>query len=98
MAVTGLPGLEELERNFGPFQESLNKLTGLKIELYPISSRTIIVHSLMSKNVDLVLFGPAEYVITASKTKIKPIAALSRTDYFSSIVTCLLYTSDAADE
>lgn len=86
MAVTGLSGLEELERNFGPFQQALNQVTGLKIKFYPLSSRTVVIQALKGKAVDFVLFGPAEYVVAASQVKIHPIAALSRADYFSAIV------------
>ena len=87
MAITGLSGLEQLERDFGAFQDALNKASGMKIKFFPLSNRTVIVQSLKAKHVDLVLFGPAEYAVTRSKLMVKPIAALSRTDYFSAIVT-----------
>ncbi len=86
MAVTGLNGLEDLQRNFAPFQSKLSELTGLQIEFYPLSSRTIVIEALKSGMVDLVIFGPAEYVVASSKSKIIPVAGLSRPDYYSSIV------------
>jgi phosphonate transport system substrate-binding protein len=40
-----------------------------------------------SKRIDVVLTGPAEYVIFRSRTKAYPIVGFSRPDYFSVIVT-----------
>ena len=86
LAVTGLNGLEELERNFKPFQSIISEVSGYNIKFYPLTSRTIVIQALKAGTVDLVLMGPAEYAIAASKTKVTPIAALTRPDYFSSII------------
>ncbi len=62
-AVTDIEGLEALQQEFGPFEDALEKATGYDIKLYPVSSRTAAVEAMNSGNVDLVLTGPAEYVV-----------------------------------
>jgi len=85
-AVSDIAGLEELKTNFGKFQEELSKAVGVEIKLYPISSRTVAVEALKNKKVDLILTGPAEYVVIKKKINIRPIVRFSRPDYFSVIV------------
>ncbi|CAA6605548.1 Phosphonate ABC transporter phosphate-binding periplasmic component [Rhodospirillaceae bacterium LM-1] len=88
MAVTDLVGLEELQREFGEFKKVLTETTGYEIEFLPVSNRTAAVEALRFKKVDLVMTGPAEYVVIkkrAPKTRI--VAGLSRPDYFAVVVT-----------
>ena len=86
LAVTGLPGLEELQREFAGFQQAIQKATGLEVAFVPITSRTAVVEAIRSKKLDFALTGPAEYVILKSKTEIAPVVAFSRPDYFSAII------------
>lgn len=85
-AVTDIAGLEELQREFEKFQQVLSDATGLTFKLYPVTSRTAVVEALVSKRVDFVLTGPAEYVVIRKKTEATPLIGFSRPDYFSCII------------
>jgi phosphonate transport system substrate-binding protein len=85
-AVTDLEGLEQLQREFGPFRDTLSKLTGLSIKLYPVPNRTAAVEAMRAGQVELVLTGPAEYVIFQNRTNARPIAGFSRPDYFADLI------------
>lgn len=85
-AVTDIVGLEELQTEFGAFQNLLEEKTGYHVEFFPVSSRNIVVEALRSGKVDFVLTGPAEYVVIHKRTNASPIIRFSRPDYFSSIV------------
>ena len=63
LAVTDVEGMEALIKEFGPFEAALEASTGLDIELFPVSSRTAAVEAINQGQVDLVLTGPAEYVV-----------------------------------
>jgi phosphonate transport system substrate-binding protein len=85
-AVTDIEGLESLQRDFGPFKETLERATGFKIEFFPVPGRTAAVEALAAKQLDFVLTGPAEYVVFRARTNAQPVVALTRPDYFSQIV------------
>ncbi len=85
-AVTELEGLEQLQTEFGAFRDKLNEKTGLNIKFYPVPNRTAAVEAMKNKKIDLVLTGPAEYVIFKSMTDAKPLVGFSRPDYFGDIV------------
>ena len=40
MAVTDLVGMEELQREFGPFKKELERATGSTIDFLPVTNRT----------------------------------------------------------
>ncbi|NJR13919.1 MAG: hypothetical protein HC779_06780 [Phyllobacteriaceae bacterium] len=40
LAITDVDGLENLQREFGPFEAAFEKLTGLNLEFFPVSGRT----------------------------------------------------------
>lgn len=84
-AVTDIEGLEALQQEFGAFELALEKATGLEIELYPVASRTTAVEALNSKQVDLVLTGPAEYVVMKELSQPKIVVAWQRPDYFAQV-------------
>lgn len=84
-AVTDIEGLEALQQEFGGFQKELSKLTGLDIELIPVSSRTAAVEAMNSGHVELVLTGPAEYVVMKELSDPKIVVAWQRPDYFAQI-------------
>jgi phosphonate transport system substrate-binding protein len=86
LAVTDLEGLEELQREFGKFQEKLSELTGLEFKFFPVSSRTAAAEALKAKKVDFVLTGPAEYVVMRQRTNAEPIVGFGRPDYFAGII------------
>jgi phosphonate transport system substrate-binding protein len=85
-AVTDVEGLEKLHQEFGPFRDALQELTGFEIEFFPVSSRTAAVEALSSSQVDLVLTGPAEYVVMKELTNAEIVTAWQRPDYFAQIV------------
>lgn len=84
-AVTDIEGLEALQQEFGGFEKALEKVTGLDIELFPVSSRTSAVEALNSAQIDLVLTGPAEYVVMKELAQPKIVVAWQRPDYFAQI-------------
>lgn len=85
-AVTDMEGLEQLQQEFGPFGTALEAATGLEVELFAVSSRTAAVEAMNSGLVDLVLTGPAEYVVMKHLTEAQIVVAWQRPDYFSQIV------------
>ena len=80
-AITDVEGLEQLQREFGAFRDLLEQRTGMNIKLFPVSDRTAAVTALENDQIDLVLTGPAEYVIFRSRTEVRPLAGLYRPDY-----------------
>jgi phosphonate transport system substrate-binding protein len=86
-AVTDIEGLETLQQEFGAFEEALEKSSGLEIELFPVSSRTAAVEALNSGKVELVLTGPAEYVVMKELADPKIVVGWQRPNYFAQIVT-----------
>lgn len=84
-AVTDIEGLEALQQEFGGFQKELEKVTGLDIELIPVSSRTAAVEAMNSGHVELVLTGPAEYVVMKELSQPRIVVAWQRPDYFAQV-------------
>ncbi|HEX2018560.1 MAG TPA: PhnD/SsuA/transferrin family substrate-binding protein [Aurantimonas sp.] len=84
-AVTDIEGLEALQQEFGGFQEALEAETGLDIELIPVSSRTAAVEALNAGQVELVLTGPAEYVVMKELSDPRIVVAWQRPDYFAQV-------------
>ncbi len=85
-AVTDIEGLEHLQQEFGAFEAALEEQTGLDIELFPVNSRTAAVEALNQGQVDLVLTGPAEYVVIEELTDAEIVVAWQRPNYFAQIV------------
>ena len=81
-AVTDIVGLEELQTEYGGFQKALSGFSGIELRFFPVNNRTAAVESMKSKRIDVVLTGPAEYIIFRSRTKAYPIVGFSRPDYF----------------
>jgi phosphonate transport system substrate-binding protein len=86
LAVTDLVGLEELQREFGPFKEALEETTGYAIDFIPVTNRTAALEALRFKKVDFVLTGPAEYVVMRKRAASDVVVGLYRPDYFSMIL------------
>ena len=87
LAITDVDGLESLQREFGPFKAAFEKVSGLKVEFFPVSGRTAAVEAMAAKQVDFVLTGPAEYVVFQARTKATPVVTWQRPDYNSYVVT-----------
>ncbi|MGK7940641.1 MAG: phosphate/phosphite/phosphonate ABC transporter substrate-binding protein [Crocosphaera sp.] len=84
-AVTDVQGLEELQRDFEPFRDALAETLGKKIEFFPVADRTAAAVALQADQVDIVLTGPAEYVVMQAKTQAVPFIAITRPNYRSVI-------------
>ena len=87
LAITDVDGLESLQREFGPFKAAFEKVSGLKVEFFPVSGRTAAVEAMAAKQVDFVLTGPAEYIVFQARTKATPVVTWQRPDYTSYVVT-----------
>ncbi|MBL8574000.1 MAG: PhnD/SsuA/transferrin family substrate-binding protein [Hyphomicrobiaceae bacterium] len=85
-AVTDVDGLEKLQREFGPFKAEFEKISGLKVDFFPVSGRTAAVEAMAADQVDFVLTGPAEYVVFAARTKAVPVVTWQRPDYYAHVV------------
>lgn len=86
-AVTDIEGLEALQQEFGAFENALEESSGLEIELFPVSSRTAAVEALNSGKVELVLTGPAEYVVMKELADPTIVVGWQRPNYYAQIVT-----------
>lgn len=86
LAITDVPGLEEVQRDFGPFRDAFQRLSGTELRFFAVSSRTAAVEALNARRVDFVLTGPAEYVVFRQRTNAVPVVTFQRPDYFSNIV------------
>ena len=86
-AVTDLQGLEELQREFGAFKDTLEELAGVEIEFYAVADRVAAAAALGADQVDVVFTGPAEYVVMQARTDASPIVAIKRENYRSCIYT-----------
>jgi phosphonate transport system substrate-binding protein len=86
-AVTDLQGMEELQREFGAFETTFEEKSGLKLEFFAVNDRTAAAAALDSGDVDMVLTGPAEYVVIHERTEAQPVIAIRRDGYRSCIYT-----------
>lgn len=87
LAVTDIEGLEALQQEFGPFEAALEAATGHDIELFAVSSRTSAVEAINQGQVDMILTGPAEYVVIKELSNPVIIAGWQRPNYYAQIVT-----------
>lgn len=85
-AVTDIDGMEALQREMGPFKAAFEAASGLKVEFFPVSGRTVAVEAMAADQVDFVLTGPAEYVVFNARLDAQPVVTWVRPDYFSTVV------------
>lgn len=85
-AVTDIDGLESLQREMGPFKDAFEAASGLKVEFFPVSGRTVAVEAMAADQVDFVLTGPAEYVVFNARLNAQPVVTFQRPDYYSNVV------------
>lgn len=85
-AVTDIDGLEALQREMGPFKDAFEAASGLKVEFFPVSGRTVAVEAMAADQVDFVLTGPAEYVVFNARLNAQPVVTWNRPDYYSTLV------------
>lgn len=84
-AVTDIDGAEAVQREMGPFKDAFEKISGLKVEFFPVSGRTVAVEAMAAEQVDFVLTGPAEYVVFNARLDAQPVVTWNRPDYYSNI-------------
>ena len=83
-ADTGVEGMEELRRSFGPFVEVMEQTLGVKIRFFPVGNRTAVVNALRFRQVDVVMTGPSEYIALQTHARgAQPIVSLARPSYAS---------------
>jgi phosphonate transport system substrate-binding protein len=85
-AVTDIDGLEQLQADMGPFKEAFEAASGLTVEFFPVSGRTVAVEAMAADQVDFVLTGPAEYVVFNARLNAQPVVVWERPDYYSNVV------------
>ncbi|VDC24653.1 phosphate/phosphite/phosphonate ABC transporter substrate-binding protein [Pseudogemmobacter humi] len=85
-AVTDIDGMEALQREMGPFKEAFEAASGLKVEFFPVSGRTVAVEAMAADQVDFVLTGPSEYVVFNARLDARPVVTWVRPDYYSTVV------------
>lgn len=83
---TGVEGLETLVVEFEGFRVAFEEATGKNIEFFPISSRTAASTALEFDEIDLLLTGPAEYVVLKQEADALPVVGITRPGYRSIIV------------
>lgn len=85
-AITDIDGMEALQREMGPFKEAFQAASGLQVEFFPVSGRTVAVEAMAADQVDFVLTGPAEYVVFNARLDAQPVVTWVRPDYYSTVV------------
>lgn len=85
-AVTDIDGMEALQREMGPFKQAFEAASGLKVDFFPVSGRTVAVEAMAADQVDFVLTGPAEYVVFNARLDAQPVVTWVRPDYYSTVV------------
>ena len=97
-AVTDIDGLEAVQREMGPFAAAFEAASGLKVEFFPVSGRTVAVEAMAADQVDFVLTGPAEYVVFNARLDAQPVVTWNRPDYYSNVVVLDASPYQSADD
>jgi phosphonate transport system substrate-binding protein len=97
-AVTDIDGLEAVQREMGPFAAAFEAASGLKVEFFPVSGRTVAVEAMAAEQVDFVLTGPAEYVVFNARLDAQPVVTWNRPDYYSNVVVLDASPYQSADD
>ncbi|GAA5223860.1 hypothetical protein GCM10025777_44910 [Membranihabitans marinus] len=82
---TGVEGLETLVLEFEDFRVALEEVTGLNVEFQPMSSRTAAATALEYDDLDVLLTGPAEYVVLKAEADAIPLVGVTRDNYKAAI-------------
>lgn len=78
---TGVEGLEVLQVEFEDFRVALEEATGLEVEFQPMSSRTAAATALEYDDLDVLLTGPAEYVVLKAEAEAISVVGVTRQNY-----------------
>ena len=82
---TGVEGLETLVLEFEDFRVALEETTGLEVEFEPMASRTAAATALEYDDLDVLLTGPAEYVVLKEEADAIPLTGVTRDNYKAAI-------------
>ena len=85
-ADTGIEGMEEMVRTYGPFQEKLSGILGIDVRFFPVSDRTAAVNALQFDQVDIILAGPSEYAVMRARQDVKMMIGIERVEYGTAFV------------
>lgn len=85
LAVTGLEGMEELQRNHEPFRQLLEQKMGVDFEFFALSSRVVSATAMQMGQVDVILAGPSEYVQIKYETPNAQILAAMERQYYHTV-------------
>ena len=85
-SVSDVQGMDDLQRDYGAFRTALEEVLETKIELVPVDNFVAATAALQLDLVDIVMAGPAEYIILKARTNAETIVALKRPHYRSVIV------------
>ncbi|AXF55911.1 phosphate/phosphite/phosphonate ABC transporter substrate-binding protein [Salicibibacter kimchii] len=86
-ADTGVEGMEELQREFEPFQEELEETIGVDIEFFAVTDRTIGSTAMEYDQVDVLLAGPSEYAQVKSVVPdAELLAGIERGEYHAAFI------------
>ena len=82
---TGVEGLETLVLEFEDFRVALEEATGLDVEFEPMASRTAAATALEYDDLDVLLTGPAEYVVLKEEADVIQLVGVTRDNYKAAI-------------
>ncbi len=82
-AVTDVHNLEELNRDFGPFRQTLGEVLQVQVEFFTVANFTEAVPALLSNRIDLIMAGPSEYVLLNARANAVPVVGVTRPNYHS---------------
>ncbi|PYZ92150.1 phosphonate ABC transporter substrate-binding protein [Salipaludibacillus keqinensis] len=86
-ADTGVEGMEELQREFGPFKEALEDVLDIEVEFFAVTDRIIGATALEYDQVDMMLAGPSEYVqINSTVPESYPFVGIERDEYHAAFI------------
>lgn len=86
-ADTGVEGMEELQREFGHFKETLEEILNIEVEFFAVSDRIIGATALEYDQVDIMLAGPSEYAqINSVVPESYPFIGIERDEYHAAII------------
>src|SRR5690625_1025750 len=87
-AAAGIEGIEELTRRFDEFSALLEDLMGVEFEMFSLSDRTVSSTALEYGQVDMVLSGPSEYILSKiANPDIALVGGLERENYYTVFIT-----------
>ena len=86
-AVTGIEGMEELQRRYEPFKKKMEELLDVEIAFFPVSDRVVSATAMEYGQVDLVLAGPSEYAqIKNANHQAELLAGIQRDAYYTVLI------------